>query len=111
MRALAIWVARARSATACTRTSSEVTRSRPGTGSVRETTSGDEAAGVDGDDGAARHPAEHGVVLLLEARPADQVVGHEGTVTAHLVGADLAEVAQRLGRADAERPGVDAHRA
>ena len=77
LRAAAIWVARARSAAAWTRASSEVTRSRPGTGSVRETTPVTKPARVDGDDGPAGSAAQDVVVLLLEAGPPDEVLGGE----------------------------------
>ena len=105
LRALAISVARAFSAAACTRTSSEVTRSRPGTGSVRETTPVTRPRASTATTVRPGTPRRTGVVLLLEAGPADEVVGHEAAVAAHLLGAHLAEVAQRLGRADAERAG------
>ena len=55
--------------------------------------------------------AQHGVVLLLESRAAHQVVGDQATAVADLLGAHLAQVAQRLGGTDALRTGVEPHRA
>ena len=71
---------------------------------------GDQPSRVDRDHGAPGHPAQHRVVLLLQSRAPHEVVGHEPTVAADLVGAHLAQVAQHLGGRDALRPGVEPHR-